>query len=193
MRLTVLYLRSRHVPAAMAMMVIATASLCALGLATPQAGLAPLLTALAAAIGAAAVAPGLSGTDRDLDRAAAIPWPTWRTAHVLAATLVATGLIVATRPFGPSFAGPAVTLRDTAGLIGVTALGAALIGASRAWMLPLAWTAFLLLGRGAVEHPWYKQAETWLLQPPGTASANLVAAGLLLCGALAYALNGSRD
>jgi len=191
-----LYLRSRAVPAtAMAVLGCAVA-LWALGLAIdhPQGrGLAALLTALA---GATALAPGLVGADHDLDRASAIAWPPRRAAHIIVSAAVVVGLLAATALVGEQMAGTGHIARNVAGLTGVVALGAAVLGAARAPLLPVVWTALVLryappMGEPPTR-PAYKVMLTWMVQPPGTRAATVAAVVLAAAGTLAYAVLGSR-
>jgi hypothetical protein len=149
------------------------------------------LAALAAVTGAAAAGPGMAGADIDLDRAAAIAWPPRRALHVLTAAVVVVGIIAATALTGDQLAPVRQIVRDAVGLSGLTALGAATLGASRAWIPPLAWTILTLLWAppGTALH---QQVLAWMLQPAHTTPATVTALVLGAGGVLSYALLGPR-
>lgn len=151
MRPLALYLRSRAAPATAGAMLVCAVGLWALGLAIdhPQGrGLATLLVALAATT---AIAPGLVGADTDLDRASAIAWPPRRATHVVVGAAAVVGLLAATALVGEQTAGTDQIARNVAGLAGLVALGAAVLGAARAPLLPVVWTVLVLCG---TRPPW---------------------------------------
>jgi hypothetical protein len=80
-------------------------------------------------------------------------------------------------------------VRNTAGLLGLCALGAVVVGVHRAWIAPLAWTLTAIMlelsGNGGTWH-----AITWLVQPAGSRTAIVVATVLAVGGGTAYALRG---
>ncbi|HEY3261229.1 MAG TPA: hypothetical protein VGJ95_13330 [Pseudonocardiaceae bacterium] len=196
MRPLVLYLRSRAAPATAATVLGCAVALWALGLAIdhPQGRvLTALLTALAATI---ALAPGLAGADPDLDRASAIAWPPRRAAHIVVAGAVVAALLAATALAGQQMAGTGHIARNVAGLAGLVALGAAVLGAARAPLLPVIWTVLVLryappMGEPPTR-PAYKIMLTWMVQPPDVRSATVTAVALAVAGTLAYAVLGSR-
>lgn len=125
--------------------------------------------------------------DDAIERAAGMPWPPRRVAHLLAAFLVVVVLLLATLATGARF-GPAwLVVRDAAGLLGLTALGAAAIGTALAWFLPLGWTLAAIL---------FPQSEpvgqilTWQAQSPESTAAAVTAGLLALGGLVAYAAAG---
>ena len=196
MRPLALYLRSRAVPAAAAAVLVSAVGLWALGLAIdhPQGrSLAALLVALAATT---AIAPGLAGADHDLDRASAIAWPPRRAAHVIVAGAAVVGLLAATALAGEQMAAMAHIARNVAGLAGLVALGAAILGAGRAPLLPVVWTVLVLryappMGEPPTR-PAYKVMLTWMVQPVESRAATVAAIVLAAAGTLAYAVLGSR-
>jgi hypothetical protein len=191
-----LYLRSRAVPVTAAAVLGCVVALWALGLAIDHAqgrALAALLVALAAT---AAVAPGLVGADPDLDRVSAIAWPPRRAAHVVVAGAAVVGLLAATELAGEQMAGTGYIARNVAGLTGLVALGAVVVGAARAPLLPVIWTVLVLryappMGEPPTR-PTYKVMLTWMVQPLETRAATVAAVVLAAAGALAYAVLGSR-
>ena len=191
MRLLSLYLRSRRVPAALAAVLVSTVALWSIGLAGVDAKTRLVLAVLAAAIGTAALAPGLVGADPALDRTAALSWPPRRAGHVLAMAAVVAGVLAATVLTGDPLATATVALRNAAGLAGLVALAAAALGAGLAWLPPVAWTAVVVMV--GPQAGGYREALTWMVQPGGTASATVTALAVGAAGALAYAWRGSRS
>jgi hypothetical protein len=190
MRLLLLYLRSRQVPAALAAAAGGVAVLWWLGRATDDAVRAPL-GLLAVAAGTAAAGAGLAGADIDLDRGAAFAWPPRRAAHVVAVGGAIIGIVAATALTGDQLAPARQVVRDVVGMSGLVALGAATLGASRAWVVPLTWTFLVLLWVPAAAAT-YQQVLTWMLQPAASAPAAITASVLGVSGVLAYAILGPR-
>lgn len=191
MRLLLLYLRSRQVPAALAAAVGSVAVLWWLSQATDDPTLHATLGLLAVAAGTAAAGTGLAGADIDLDRSAAIAWPPRRAAHVVAVGGAIIGIVAATALTGDQLAPARQIVRDAVGMSGLVALGAATLGASRAWVVPLTWTLLVLLWVPAAGAT-YQQVLTWMLQPAASAPAAITASVLGVTGVLAYAILGPR-
>jgi hypothetical protein len=192
MRLLVLYLRSRNVPVAVAAALGSVTALWSIDWATDHrvAGVLALLAVVAATL---AAGPGLAGADIDLDRTAAIRWPPRRAAHVLAAAAAVIGMVTATWFTGDQLAPAAHVTRDAIGMTGLVALGAATLGANRAWIPPLSWT---LLSWTVMALPWpspatCRQVLTWMLQPADATPATVTALVLGATGVLAYAVLGA--
>ena len=61
-----------------------------------------------------------------------------------------------------------LTLRNTVGLLGLTALGAALFGAALSWVAPLIWTLIAVLPFMEPSRDLRVQVASWLIQPAGT-------------------------
>ena len=103
---------------------------------------------------------------------------TLRRASLLPLLSLATGA-----HFGPG----EMVIRDAGGLLGLTALGVATIGAARAWFLPLGWTmaAVLFPQDGALG-----EALTWQSQAPQSKASAVMAGVLALSGLIAYGLAG---
>jgi hypothetical protein len=152
-----------------------------------------LLVAVAATT---AIAPGLAGADHDLDRASAIAWPPRRAAHVIVAGAAVIGLLTGTSLVGEQMAGTEQIARNVAGLAGLVALGAAILGAAPAPLLPVIWTVLVLryappMGEPPTR-PAYKVMLTWMVQPADVRAATVAAVILAAVGTLTYALVGSR-
>lgn len=175
MRLLTLYLRARAVPAALGVMLIATAGFWAVDVPDVR------LLVLAIGLGVGAAAGGLGGHDIDLDRTAAIAWLPRRALHLMAITAIMSGLLFAT-----DLGTTEVIVRDCVGLTGLAALGATVLGRQLAWSPPVTWT----LCSVALSVP--DEVVNWMLQPSGTTAATLTAAVLGVTGAAAYTVFGPR-
>jgi hypothetical protein len=197
MRLLHLYLRSRRVPAALLALVTGTAGLGLLRGAVDEPKVRLSVLVLALAVGVVVATPGLAGDDVALDRTAAIGWPPRRAAHLLVAGVVVGGAVAlfhhatGTAPGTAAGIGAGIVVRDAAGLAGLAGLGAAGLGAGRAWLLPLGWAGPVAM-LGPTAGTWYREVLTWLAQPAGTTSATVTATVLAVAGAVAYTAVGSR-
>ncbi|MEV8509883.1 hypothetical protein AB0368_34365 [Actinoplanes sp. NPDC051475] len=189
MRWLTLYLRSRRVPIALAATVGCTALMWSLWSAfSDEREVGVQMVVLTVLLLVAALTATLGGPDDALEKTAGLPWPPRRFAHLLVAFLVVALLLLMTLATGARF-GPAwLVIRDAAGLLGLTALGAATMGTARAWFLPLGWTlAAILFPRS---EPLIGRILTWQAQPPATAAATVTAGLLALGGLVAYAIAG---
>lgn len=189
MRWLTLYLRSRGVPIALAIAAGSTIVLWTLwSLFSDSRDAGGPMVILSVLILVAVASTTLAGPDEALDRTAALSWWPRRAAHVLAALAVIQLLLLVTLPTGARFGPAALVLRDAAGLLGMAALGAATIGASRAWFLPLGWTLAVIVFPamdGTAGH-----ILTWQSQATDNKVAAATALGLAVTGLLAYALAG---
>ncbi len=107
--------------------------------------------------------------------------------HLLAGLVVVLVVLLATRHTGARFGPAALVVRDAAGLLGLTALCASVVGAARSWFLPLGWTTVAAM---YPQHGTGGAIATWQGQPPDSRAAALTAATLALGGLIAYALAG---
>jgi hypothetical protein len=137
-----------------------------------------------------AVSVGLGGQDLALDRTAAIRWIPRRAAHVLLAGATVAAVLLTVQTMGVSMATTAFIVRDSAGLMGLVALGAALSGGQYAWTLPFAWLSFAFFAPPPTSLP--MQAAIWLLLPPGATTGTWTALVLTVVGTVAYAVAGPR-
>jgi hypothetical protein len=186
MRWMTLYARSRQLPAAAAALVVATVGIWLLA----GDNWNVLLVMLTLTAGIAVVAIGLSGQDADLDRAAALPWPIRRFAHLALIGLTAGGLVLGVQQLGATTVDMSIIVRDAAGLAGSAGLAATVAGGQFGWTLPLTWCAI---------SPFVPPTDStatritaWLLQPPDTPVATWTAAVLATAGVLAYTTRGGR-
>nr|WP_205752740.1 hypothetical protein [Cryptosporangium phraense] len=173
-----LYARSRRVPAAVAAAAGVTGVTWVFG---GPGGINRTALVLTVLVLVAVVTATLSGPDDSLDRTAARPWGWLRASHLVAALLLV--LVVLT----PGPVRPVV--RDAAGLLGLTALGASTVGTGRSWFLPLGWTlgATIFPADGVLG-----EVLTWPTQGGPSRPADLVAGGLALAGFVAYVGRGPR-
>ncbi|MGW1713994.1 hypothetical protein [Streptomyces sp. NPDC002156] len=191
MRWLTLYARSRQVPASLTAVLISAVAVWALAGDGGEGPGDPRPVVLVLATGAMAASIGLGGQDLALDRTAAIRWVPRRAAHVLlAGTVVAATLLAVQALGGGETATTAFVVRDSAGLMGLAALGAALSGAQYAWTLPFAWLSFAFVAPPPTSTP--LQVATWMLLPPDTATATWTALTLTVAGTTAYAVTGPR-
>ncbi|GIH05481.1 hypothetical protein Rhe02_35480 [Rhizocola hellebori] len=193
MRALALYLRSRAVPATVAVVLGCAVALWALGRTVDH----PLARALAAILitlaATTAISHGLAGPDHDLDTTAAIAWPPRRAAHIIVAGAAVLGLLAAAALAGEPMTSIGQLLRNVAGLTGLVAFGAVVLGAARAPLIPVLWTLLVL---GSVPEPparpTYKVIFTWMVQPTDNRTAMLAATAIAVSGILGYAMLGSR-
>ncbi|MFJ3820548.1 hypothetical protein [Streptomyces nodosus] len=185
-----LYVRSRRGPAALGAALAGAAGAWLLAAVSGEKGqVTGAVLALTVLALVAVLTTTLGGPDDALDRTAARPWVWLRVAHLAAAlsgvlVFLAATLLTETR-FGPFVC----AVRDTAGLLGLTAGGAVVLGTARSWFLPLGWTlgAAAFPGTGPVG-----EALTWQTQAPGNRPAAVVAAVLTVVGIAAYVSRGPR-
>ncbi|WP_305789428.1 hypothetical protein [Symbioplanes lichenis] len=189
MRWLTLYLRSRRVPAALAVIAGITVLLWTLwSVFSNTREISPIMVILTVLLLVTVSVMTLSGADDALEKTASLRWPRRRAAHLLVALAVVLGLLFATLLTGARFAPAGLVLRDAAGLLGLTALGAAIVGAARAWFVPLGWTLAVVLY--PLEGTVLKELATWQVQVPGNTVAVVTAAVLGAGGLIAYAVAG---
>jgi len=137
-----------------------------------------------------AAAGTLAGPDDAFERTAARPWPVRRALHLLAVAATVVLLLAVTSATGARFGPFWLVARDAAGLVGLTALCAVVVGAQRAWLAPLGWTMIVLVTSDSSTSA--GRVLRWMLQYPDDRAAGVTAGALACTGALAYALRGSR-
>ncbi|WP_328475370.1 hypothetical protein OHA21_18855 [Actinoplanes sp. NBC_00393] len=189
MRWLTLYLRSRRIPVALAAAGGGTVLMWTLWSVFSDSRDAGMpMVVLTVLLLVAALTATLGGPDDALERTAAIAWPRRRAAHLLVALLVVVALLLATLVTGARFGPAGLVVRDAAGLLGLTALGAAMFGTAKAWFLPLGWTlAAVLFPRG---EPLLGRILTWQAQEPASTAAAITAGLLAVSGLIAYAVSG---
>ncbi|GIE30447.1 hypothetical protein Ait01nite_034920 [Actinoplanes italicus] len=190
MRYLALHLRSRRVPAALTAAAGGTVLMWSVVAAFSETRDADLtMVVLLVLLLAASSAHTLGGPDDALERTSSRSWPPLRAAHLLAALAVILALVLVTLVTMARFGPAALVLRDAAGLIGLTALGAVVLGAARSWFLPLAWTLPALMlpyGGTAVAG----QILTWQSQPHDNRAAAVTATVVAVAGLVVYAVRG---
>ncbi len=150
----------------------------------------PHLAVLVLTTGAMAVSTGLGGQDLALDRTAAIRWMPRRAAHVLLAGAAVAAALLTVQTMGVSVATTAFVVRDSAGLMGLAALGAALSGGQYAWTPPFAWLSLVFFAPPPTSAP--MRVAMWMLLPPGTPAGTWTALVITVAGTTAYAVAGPR-
>ncbi|MDX2541414.1 hypothetical protein ACOT81_00615 [Streptomyces sp. WI04-05B] len=188
MRWLTLYARSRQVPASLAVMVISAVAVWALARDGGGGQVDPRIPVLVLATGVMAASVGLSGQDLALDRTASIRWVPRRAAHVLLAGAVVAAVPLTLRTAGPPMATTAFVVRDSAGLMGLAALGAVLAGGQYAWTVPFTWLSFACFAPPATSAP--MRVATWMVLPPDSTTAGCTALVLAITGTVAYAVTG---
>ncbi|OKJ05673.1 hypothetical protein [Kitasatospora sp. CB01950] len=186
----VLYARSRQVPLSAAVVAAVALSVWALVDGAPDGSDDLGTTAFVLAANVLAAIVGLGGQDAVLDRTAAIRWAPRRAAHVLLIGAAAGAVLLAVQAVGPHLAGASVVVRDSAGLAGLAAFGAACWGTTYGWTLPTGWLAFTLLVPPIGGTP--GRVAMWLNQPAGTTASTVTASALFLVGTTLYAFAGPR-
>ncbi|MEV6706562.1 hypothetical protein [Micromonospora wenchangensis] len=185
---TLLYLRSRRVPLALAAAVGGAAVIWALYLAfAKDRDATPLVVVLTVLLMVAALAPTLAGPDANLDRTASLRWSWRRGGHLLAGGVIVLAVLLATLHTGARFGPAALVVRDATGLLGLTALCTSVVGAARSWFLPVGWTTIAALyPQGGT----WGAVATWQGQPTDSRAATVTAAAFALGGLVAYAIAG---
>jgi hypothetical protein len=188
MRWLALHLRCRQVPGALAAAAAATAAMWLLQIRADEGPAGPTLVLMTTLLVVVTLTGTLGGPDEALERTASLPWAPRRAVHLLVALAVVVGLLAVTLPTGTGFGPVGLVLRDAAGLLGVTALCASLVGAARAWFVPLAWA--IAAAFYPASGPVLGEVLTWPGQPLENAAAAAAAAVLAVAGLIAYALAG---
>ncbi|GAA1644198.1 hypothetical protein GCM10009828_086380 [Actinoplanes couchii] len=185
-----LYLRSRYVLPALAAAGTATVGSWTLwSVFSDERDVGIQMVVVTVLILVAALTATLDGPDDELDGTGALRWRPRRAAYLLMVLIVVVALMLVTQLTGTRFGPSALVVRDAAGLLGLTALSAVVLGTARAWFLPLGWTL------AAVLFPHTDTVTgrilTWQAQAPGDTAAVSTAAVLALGGLVAYAWYGS--
>ncbi|ELP64958.1 hypothetical protein ACKI1I_28520 [Streptomyces turgidiscabies] len=189
MRWLTLYVRSRQMPASLAVMLISAVAVWALARDGGEGQVDPRVPVLVLATGVMAASVGLSGQDLALDRTASIRWVPRRAAHVLlAGAVVAAVLLLTAAAAGRPMATTAFVVRDSVGLMGLAALGATLSGGQYAWTLPFAWLSFAFFAPPPTNAA--MRVATWMMLPTGSATGTGTALVLAITGTVSYAVAG---
>ena len=131
MRWLQLHLRSRRVPLALTTVTALIALAWALSLAyTDSTTINARTASLAIMLAVVAVGTTLDGADGALDHTMAVNWPVRRAGHLLLAAATITALLSLSMITDTRYEPFALLLRNTAGLLGLTALGATVLGAA---------------------------------------------------------------
>ncbi|MFJ2867305.1 hypothetical protein [Kitasatospora sp. NPDC087314] len=190
MRWLTLYARSRQASASLAVVVISAVAVWALARISGGDPGGPWLSTLVLFAGATAVSVGLGGQDLALDRTAAIRWTLRRAAHVLLGGVLIGAVLLAVQTMGEQSAPASFVVRNSAGLMGLAAIGAAWFGAQYAWILPFAWLSFSYFVPATTNTA--TQVLAWMMLPPGTAAGTWTALVLAVLGTVVYSVGGPR-
>ncbi|MFH8284185.1 hypothetical protein [Streptomyces antibioticus] len=191
---TLLYARSRAVPATVAALA-ATAAFAVWAADRMDTYLDPQrrlpIVALAPLLAAAVIGTGLHTASEELDRTAVRPWWPRRLAHLLALTALAAAVLPLAVRGGPPDFGPAAVVRNLLGCTGVTAAAAALLGARLSWLPAFGYVGAVYLAshgvRGHAVTVW-----AWPVQPAAAAGAWAAAGGAFALGVALYVVRGTR-
>lgn len=189
-RLATLFLRSRQTgPISIALAAVAIAA--GLGLAASNSDdlnrflrmVVPL--AVAVVIGAGAGSPF-----GEAERSASRPLPPVRFGHLV--LLLATGAaLLALANVAPADGDLGILLRNSAGFVGLSLIGARLLGSGTFWMVPLAYAGAVLAD--FLVKPDRDASWRWPLQSADDGTSVLITVVLLVAGVAAVAWFGSRD
>ncbi|GIJ77878.1 hypothetical protein SAMN05443287_105406 [Micromonospora phaseoli] len=186
-----LHLRARRVPLALAVAAATIALVWVPWRAFAEPGSSNLrLANLTMMLAVVAFSATLSGADDAIERTASLNWPVHRAGLLLLAAIAIIGMLLLTTVTDARIAEPGLILRNTAGLLGLTALGAALLGAARSWIAPLTWALITTLPVVEPSTAVGTQVAGWLIQPTSSSVATVFAAGLAVAGTLAYCRYG---
>ena len=193
LRLVWLYLLSRRVPAALALLAGLGALLWAslnwhwtiAGGAAAQ-ELVPLVVETGAA---AVIAVTTYGPFGEPERATGRWLPWLRLGAVLALTAAAFGLLAAGATGGALPGGTVALLRNLAGMTGLGLLCAAVLGGAFGWIGPM---TYWLIIEGALAGSW-TTPWAWPARPPHDRGAAICAALVFAAGTVVITLRGSRE
>ena len=186
MRPFALYARSRGVPAAVVVLPVVVL-IAWLALRSPWIPLSAALTSLAAVL---VITVGLAGQDPELDSSTAVPWPVWRFGHLLLAFALAAIAVLLVQELGHEQFDAAFVVRNSAGMVGLAGLTAAVAGARFAPAAPVLWwavSALMPLGRSMTA-----RIVTWPLGPSDDSITTWTAGVLFVSGIAVYAGRGAR-
>lgn len=136
---------------------------------------------------------GLGSPDVALDRTAAIRWPVRRiglVALVAGAAGAAVLVVLAACATGDGSVPLAAVLRNAAGMGGLAALGATVLGGPFAWAPPLGWLAVAVIVPRHPDTP--ALIATWMLRSADTPVATGTALVFGAAGTAIYAVLGPR-
>jgi len=193
-RLAWLYLVSRRVPAAAAVIAGCAAGLRIALIAHWDAYGALQLPLVFETLAAAAVPACSASPFGEPERVAVRRLPWLRLATALALSALAAGALTAAGTGAQLSGGTLDVLRNVLGIVGLGLLCAAAVGASLAWAGP---TTYLLVGVYALYTQWHGPALTtpwvWPARPPHDVGAALYAGLVFVAGTAVITVRGARD
>jgi hypothetical protein len=184
MRWLLLYVRSRRVASSTGIALVCAAALGGLAALSDAEPTKLMLMLFAVTVMVSVAATSLAGPDPALERTAALDWRLRRTVHTVAVCVVVAGAVAS---LGVVTAD--VVVRNAAGLTGLAALGATVLGGGLAWCVPVGWTAAGVTAVLATSDP-PAPVLTWLVQPADSGAATVAACVLGVAGLVTYALAG---
>jgi hypothetical protein len=193
LRLAWLYLVSRRVPGALALLagfgVLLWAALFWHWNIAGGPAAAMVIPLIVEAGAAAVIAVSTYGPFGEPERATGRWLPCLRLATAVGLTATAVGALAAGATGGALPEGFLAMLRNVAGITGVGLLSAAVLGGMLAWAGPMAYLVLTeTMLAGGLASPW-----VWPTKPPHDLGAALCAAGVFAAGAVLITLRGARE
>lgn len=128
---------------------------------------------------------------KDLDDTAALDLWRWRAVHALVLPAVAAVTLVPGMLDGSETYGPAATIRNLVGYVGLAYIGAVLVGASLSWVVPT--TYALLAAALATNSPAVLDSWAWPLRPSTSALSWAWAVTLAVAGTVLFVRYAGRE
>ncbi|QSB12981.1 hypothetical protein JQS43_15085 [Natronosporangium hydrolyticum] len=186
-----LHLRARRVPLALAVTIGMVALVWgAWSYFSDAVTVNPRMISITVLVAVVAFGATLAGADDALERTGAVNWQVRRAGHLALATAVIVGMLLLTTVTDARFEPLTLVVRNTVGLVGLVALGAALFGAALSWLPPLGWTLVAIMPFMQPSERLGTQLLAWLIQPTDATAAAVCATALAVAGLFAYSLRG---
>jgi hypothetical protein len=153
------------------------------------------VTVAAPLLAATVIGGGLGGADDEFEGVTAVPWWRWRVLHVAALTAWSATLLALAGLREPWEAGAVELVRNTAGCVGLVALGAVVLGPRLSWVPAFAYIGFAYAGalqRAVSSDGQWREATAWVVQPGTAGTATGTALALLAVGTAVYARCGPK-
>jgi hypothetical protein len=183
-----LYVRSRRIPAAVAVSLAAVAVVVASwSVWSDDAEVPPNLAALTVLFALVPWIRTLASHDDELEKTAAIAWPPRRVLHLVAVGAVVAAALLGAQVADIRFGAVGQVVRNSIGLAGLIGVSVALLGTVLAAIPPIIWVAVQAIA-GASGGPAWRQSLLWVMQPTDSRAAAVTAGVLFLAGTAAYAV-----